>query len=358
MLARKGRTSRRSKHSAGGESEENEAPSRSRESSGGGGNEIDNFAKEVLSALSSDSLPPLPHYYSLYFEKLLDDMPMEFQKSMSDLMEGESNTEDEKRMKIEQQLQQGFSFSKEILQNVAIFYKNLNTMAEVSKRRFNEADSINNPAAIKNLSNALSKDLEKLMMILNKQSGNIKALYNKSAKIIKEVEGETIYDPIYNIFNKRYLIDQVRSELKQMVKFSHESSLIVAALRTSVVNKISDKQLVMINRTISKLLLKTSRRSDVVAFVGNGVFSMLLKHTDQTNAVRASERLADLMGQSHFFMGDEEISLDITIGISILNIEKEAEQVIAEGLDAQESADKDGHLVYQVYGNDEPKGDL
>ena len=355
MLARKGRASRRSQRSE--EESDNEASSssdgRSR-SSGDGGNEIENFAKEVLSALSADSLPPLPHYYQLYFDKMLSDMPMEFQKSMSDLMEGESNTEDEKRMRIEQQLQQGFIFSKEILQNVAVFYKNLNTMVEVSKRRMKEAESMNNPAAIKNLSVAVSKDLEKLKLILSKQTGNIKTLYNKSATIIKEVEGETIYDPKFNIYNKRYLLEQVKGELAQMAKFSHNSTLLVTALRSTVIKRVNEKQLIMINRTISKLLLKTSRRSDIVAYVGNGVFAMLLKHTDQANGVRASERLADLMGQTHFFMGEEEIRLDITIGISILSVEKEVEQVIAEGLDAQEESDKSEDMVYHVYATDAP----
>lgn len=316
--------------------------------------QLDSFAKEVLNALNFDSMPPFPNYYQLYFEKMLDEKPYEFKKSITELLETESNSEDEKRMRIEQQLQQGFSFSKEILQHVAVLYKNVNAMVHVAQRRIKDAQGINNPSAVKNLTLAVNKDLEKLLAILNKQSVNIKNLYTKSAKIIKEVEGGTIYDAQYGIFNKRYLVEQVGNELAQMKKFNHESSLIISKLSSSVAIEVNEKQLAMINRTISKLFLKTSRRSDVVAHLGEGMFAMLLKHTDLENAARASGRLADMTGQSHFFIGDNEVKLEIKIGIVGLDTEKEVEQIVAEAMDAQLQADRSSE-EYVIF-SDEHEG--
>lgn len=310
--------------------------------------QLDAFAREVLSALGTDSMPPFPSYFQLYFEKMLDEKPYEFKKQITELLETESSTEDEKRMRIEQQLQQGFSFSKEILQHVALLYKNVNAMVHVAQRRIKDAQGINNPSAVKNLTLAVSKDLEKLLAILNKQSVNIKNLYTKSAKIIKEVEGGTIYDAQYGIFNKRYLVDQIGTEVQQMKKFNHESSLIISKLSSSVALEVNEKQLGMINRTISKLFLKTSRRSDVVAHLGEGMFAMLLKHTDIENASRASGRLADMTGQSHFFIGDNEVKLEIKIGIAALDTEKEVEQIVAEAMDAQLQADRSSEM-YVVF---------
>lgn len=313
-------------------------------------NDLDMFAREVLEALSNDNLPPFPNYYQLYFEKLLDEKPYDFRKNINELMESESGAEDEKRMRIEQQLQEGFSISKEILQNVATLYKNVNTMSTVSKKRIVDAKGINNPSAVKNLTLALGNDLDKLVGVLNRQAGAIKTLYTKSAKIIKEVEGETIYDATYGIFNRRYLLEQIGAELKAMKKFEHSSSMIVARLHRNIVDEVqSEKQIALINRTVSKLFLKTSRRSDVVAHIGDGVFSMLLKHTDVDNAVRAATRLSEMLAASHFFIGDKEVRLQISIGIIALSQDEEVEMILANALDAMEEADHDEEALYKVF---------
>lgn len=350
MLTRKGRPAPTSSSDTEEDLQEPGAANSLSSSSGGrdSQSQLDQFAKKILVQLSNDSMPPFPSYYQLYFEKMLDEMPFEFKKQISELIETESDTENEKRMRIEQQLQQGFSFSKEILQEVSILYKNVNAMVQVAQRRIADAKAINNPSAVKNLTLAVGKDLEKLLLILNRQSVNIKTLYAKSAQIIKEVQGETVYDAQYGIFNKRYLVEQVRNEVMQMKKFNHTSTLIVAKLSSSVAIEVNEKQLAMINRTISKLFLKTSRRSDVVAHLGDGMFAMLLKHTDIENASRACGRLGDMTGQTHFFIGENEIKLEIKIGIAPLAIDKEVENIVAEAMDAQLQADRSAE-VFKVF---------
>jgi len=345
MLTKKSR--RGSRRGAGSENVESSGAASS-EMTGDFNSDLENFAKDVLKAMSQDNMPPFSSYYQLYFDKLLDDKPYEFRKQVSELLESESNSEDEKQMRLEQQLQQGFTFSKEMLQNVATLYKATSTMIEISKKRLKESEAINNPSAVKNLTYSIQRDMEKLMGILNKQSTSIKTLYNKSAKIIQEVQGETIYDAVYGIFNKRYIMDQIKYETTQMQKFNHESSFIVTKLARSVEKETNDKQLAMINRTISKLLLKTSRRSDVVGHLGDGFFAMLLKHTDTQNAIRASGRLADMVGASHFFLGEKEVKLEIKIGIAALDANQEVESIIASALDAQDNADKAEGTIYAV----------
>lgn len=324
------------------------------------GSEVEQFAREVLEELSKDNLPPFPSYYQLYFEKMLDDKPYEVRKSISEMIETESNTEDEKRMRMEQQLQDGFTLFREILQNVATLFKNVSNMTIISKRRMQEIKNVNNPSAVQNLTHALNSDLQKLTASLNAQAVVIKNLYTKSAKIIQEVKGETIYDSQYGIFNRRYLSEQVAAEIVQMSKFDHKSSLIIARLKNIIKDKISnEKQLALINRTISKLFMKTSRRSDVVAHYGDGAFAMLLKHTDEQNAIRTANRVADMTSGSHFFIADQEIKLEVVIGIATLDTTTEAETVIVRALDAMNSADVQnmGYLVAEVE-NDESDSNL
>ncbi|MGE4294333.1 MAG: GGDEF domain-containing protein [Campylobacterales bacterium] len=343
MLSRKGVNTAASAPSAASPS-----ASLSSVASAESGGEVEKFAREVLQQLSQENLPPFPSYYQLYFEKMLDEKPYEFRKSITEMIETESNTEDEKRMRMEQQLQDGFALFKEILQNVATLFKNVSTMTNVSKRRMVEAKGINNPSAVQNLTLALNNDLEKLTKVLNMQAVTIKNLYTKSAKIIQEVKGETIYDAQYGIFNKRYLAEQLATEIAQMSKFNHQSSLIIAKLSSKIRDKISnEKQLGLINRTISKLFMKTSRRSDVVAHYGDGSFAMLLKHTDEQNATRAALRVADMTSGSHFFIADQEIKLEIAIGISVLSTRQDAETVMVRALDAMNKADTQGK-TYEI----------
>ncbi|MDR2151351.1 MAG: diguanylate cyclase [Helicobacteraceae bacterium] len=318
-----------------------------------GGGELENFARGVLEDLAKDNLPPLPNYYQLYFEKALDEKSYEFRKAMSDMIEGESSSEDEKRMRMERQLQDGFGVFKEILQNVATLFKNVSNMTQISKRRMQEAKAINNPGAVQNLSLALNNDLEKLTLALNSQAIVIKNLYAKSAKILQEVKGETIYDSQYGIFNKRYLTDQIRAEIAQIGKFNHQSSLMLAKLSAKIKDRISsEKQLGLINRTISKLFMKTSRRSDVVAHFGDGCFGILLKHTDEQNASRAALRVAEMTNGSHFFIADQEIKLEICVGVAALSVSQEAETVMVRALDAMNKADAEGK-VFEVASSEE-----
>ena len=313
-----------------------------------GAGELENFARGVLEDLAKDNLPPLPNYYQLYFEKALDEKPYEFRKAMSDMIEGESSSEDEKRMRMERQLQEGFGIFKEILQNVATLFKNVSNMAQISRRRTQEARAINNPSAVQNLALALNNDLEKLTLALNSQAIVIKNLYAKSAKIIQDVKGETIYDSQYGIFNKRYLTEQIRAEIAQIGKFEHQSTLMLAKLNGKIKERVSsEKQLGLINRTISKLFMKTSRRSDVVAHFGDGCFGILLKHTDEQNASRAALRVAEMTSGSHFFIADQEIKLEICIGVAALSVSQEAETVMVRALDAMNKADAEGK-VFEV----------
>ncbi len=101
-------------------------------------------------------------------------------------------------------------------------------------------------------------------------------------------------------------------------------------------------------RTIARLLMKTSRRSDVVAHYGDGVFAMILKHTDIPNAKRASERLCDLVSTSNFFLAEKEIQLKISIGIANIDAERSVEETLVCGLNAMEHAYANDSEDYSV----------
>ena len=132
-------------------------------------------------------------------------------------------------------------------------------------------------------------------------------------------------------------------------EFHHKSSLIMIELSRELKKSVkNEKAVLLMVRTIARLLLKTSRRSDIVAHYGNGVFSMLLKHTDIESAKKASERLCELVSNSNFFLADREIQLKISIGVTDIDPEFSVEEIVVSALDGIEKAYELKNVDYAV----------
>ncbi len=315
--------------------------------SSGGGTPLDQFAAEVIAKIAEEGLPPIPSYYELYFETMLQDKPFDFRKEVAEQLSSQDSGGDEKRVLLETKLKEGFTSIKDILQNVSVLYKQILSVIETTKKRSQEAKGINNPAAVQNFATTLSSDAEMLANFLSKQATIFKDLYQKSANIVKEVETESIFDSRYGIYNKRYLCAQIEQEQKMIVKYGHSSTLLLSSLSAKVIEDIgNDKGVSLVNKTMAKLFMKTSRRSDVVAYFGQGIFALLLKHTDPKNAVRTAERLYDMMSSTNFFLGDKEVELRICCGIVGLSKEKTADETIESALTALRTCDENAMGPY------------
>ena len=95
---------------------------------------------------------------------------------------------------------------------------------------------------------------------------------------------------------------------------------------------------------------KTSRRTDIVAHLGDSIFGMLLKHTDRIGACQTVERLADMISNSTIFLEGEEINIKVIAGIvEIMQIE-EVEKLLSFALEVMEKAQKDNVLYYTYEG--------
>ena len=98
-------------------------------------------------------------------------------------------------------------------------------------------------------------------------------------------------------------------------------------------------------------MLKTSRRTDSVAHLGNGVFAMLLKHTDRIGAGKTVERLSDIINTSAIFLEGEEINVEIVAGVVEIISEEDVEICLSHTLKKMEEAQKDNVLYYVYEGN-------
>lgn len=311
--------------------------------------DLEIFAKEVLTALISDNLPPTPNNFALYFDRILDEKSESLRRQIGAILEFEEDDQSEKSIELEKTLKQGFSSVKSILQLSATLYKNISLMEKILEKRSEEIKNIPSLVGANDLLASLSNDVNKLNTILKKQVSHMKTIYDETASIVKQVENETIFDNQYGVYNKRYLIAKLEQERNLIDEFKHKSSLITVRLSKETANTMqSEKAQQLMVRTVARLLLKTSRRSDIVAHYGDGIFAMVLKHTDIDSAKRASERLYDLVASSNFFLAEQEIQLRIAIGVTELNASTSVEQTLVCTLNAMDSTDTDSSLHYSV----------
>jgi len=313
--------------------------------------DIEIYSKEVLKSLIKDNLPPTPNNFSLYFDRLLEDKSENLRKQIMSMLELEESNDAENTILLEQSLKQGFTSVKNILNITTGLYKNIALMAKILQKRKAELDDSKDDNGSKSIIAALEGDVSKLNDILKKQNANLKGQYDETAKVIKNVENETIFDNKYGVYNKRYLLTKIEREIALVKEFNHSSSLIMIELNRELIQEVkNEKATILMTRTIARLLLKTSRRSDTVAYYGNGLFSMLLKHTSVENAKKTSERLVDLVSNSNFFLADKEIQLKIAIGITDINPSNSVEEIVVSAMNGIEKAylDKDTDFAVSI----------
>ncbi|MDD5716945.1 MAG: diguanylate cyclase [Sulfuricurvum sp.] len=311
--------------------------------------DLEIFSKEVLNALISDNLPPTPSNFALYFDRILEDKSESLRRQIGAILELEEGNQDEKSVELEKTLKQGFSSIKSLLQLSATLYKNIALMEKILDKRKDEIKSIPSLSGANELLSSLGNDVGKLSGILKKQVTHMKSIYDETATIVKQVENETIFDDQYGVYNKRYLLTKLDQERNLIDEFKHKSSLITVRLSRETSSTMqSDKAQQLMVRTVARLLLKTSRRSDIVAHYGEGIFAMVLKHTDIESAKKASERLYDLVASSNFFLAEKEIQLRIAIGVVELNSSVGMEQTLLCTLNAMDTADNTPNTRYMV----------
>jgi GGDEF domain-containing protein len=309
---------------------------------------LEKFAKKVFDKLIEDGVPPLPSYYKVYFFNLLEDEPVDFKKQIYEIISLEDSHEVDKDFELEKKLKLSFRYTKELLQHTAIVYKNTTQLREILANQLKEISHITSPKILEKLIQQLENKIDLVYKKLEKENKLIKQLYAKNVEIIKDIESNSLFDPKYGVYNKAYFLKLIDKEAKLISKFSHISSIVVLKLKDSIVSSLSDKGKVLANRSLAKMLLKTSRRTDEIAHLGDGVFGMLLKHTDRIGAGRTVERIADMIGNAAIFLEGEELELSIVGGITEIKEKKEAEKYLQEALNAMKKAEEE-KILYTVY---------
>lgn len=296
--------------------------------------ELEKFAALVLKVMGDENIPPTPNNFQIYFDKLLESKPIALKKRINDFLELETTNNDENHARIEQEVKESFTHIKNIMQVVSTVYRNLNVMQEIIKKRSSQLETNTNPLSIQNIVASLNDDLNKMFALTTKQIDLLKEYYQKTTTVLQEVDSHSIFDVKYGVYNRRYLLKSLQDEIKLIKNYAHATTFVLARVKEDTLERIinkKDKDTVV--RNIAKLLLKTSRRSDIVAHFGDGIFAMILKHTDLVGAKKACDRISELVYQTTFFVGTGEVETDIELSIVALDTEHHPEEFIAATLE-------------------------
>jgi diguanylate cyclase (GGDEF)-like protein len=307
--------------------------------------EIELFAQKVLDKMIEENIYPIPYYYNIYFFNMLEEENENFKKSVMEIIALESSNELDESLKFEQQLKKSFQYSKKIVKDTAMIYKLSSLLKEKSNYFLKEVDGVASPQAFKNILLNTKKNIDVINKKITQSLQELKDIYAQNLSTLKEIEKESIFDALYGIYNKKFFLSEVEKEIKQIKSLKHISSIIILKVKDNIINQLkSEKSKIIVNKMIARILLKTSRRTDIVAHLGDGKFAMLLKHTDRIGAMKTSERLSDMIMNSAMFIEDKELEMQIAIGLSELTINSDKEKTINCIYNKLEEAEKENQL--------------
>ena len=125
-------------------------------------------------------------------------------------------------------------------------------------------------------------------------------------------------DGLTKLFNKRYLMDRLDSELKFAQR--HETALSLLLLDIDHFKKVNDTyghlagDAVLAN--LSQVLLRAVRNEDVVARFGGEEFAIILRAIGVEPGLQMAERLRRLVEQTAATFGEHHLKATVSIGVA------------------------------------------
>lgn len=133
--------------------------------------------------------------------------------------------------------------------------------------------------------------------ILSRAQGALRVKRTQDAlqERIAGLEGEGIIDPATGLWNTRQWNLRLTEEYERARRYNGSLSIVVAEIEdlTAMLEAYGDVAEQQIIRHVSSLLLARVRNVDFLAYLGDGLFGVLLPHSPLSSAARVAERLQE-----------------------------------------------------------------
>ncbi|WP_297195407.1 diguanylate cyclase [uncultured Campylobacter sp.] len=306
------------------------------------GGELEKFSRSVIDQLIKDNVPPIPENYKIYFIKLLHEQStMTFRKKISEMMNFE-DVEDSKQVFIEKTVKKAFAELSLLMQDIAMVYKNTGVMEGVLQKKMSELSINSSELSIKNILSDLSVDIERFDSVLKKYSYDIKAHFENILDSCKSIEQKSDFDPTYETYNKKFLLDLIEKSKDGYAKYNYQNSLILFKIKDALLNNISEqKDRLILQKNITKTLSKLLDSGDVMAYYDNGIFAIVLRHTNMQNAQKKAETLLESAYNTTFFLGGSEIDMNLEMAVGMIKDDANTDKFIERLIRAMAKTSKD-----------------
>ncbi len=287
------------------------------------------FSKQVIEKMINEKIPATPENYSIYFEKLLEEKPLVQRKNILKVLDAEAIEEHNYVAQVENNIKESFSQIKAILDTVSNMYSKINKLRKLTKIKKQEILNGSGQVALV----AYKENLDEVIETLEKQQASLKERYIEVSESIKQFHKNSIFDPKYDVYNKNYLFKALEAEKKNISTFGHESSILAFKIQTESFEKIKlrkDQELVIKN--VANMIMNRSRRSDIVAHLGNDIFIILLKHTNVSQAQKAIESIDHMISFTNYIVDSQNIDIALDFAATKIVTHQTKEQIISTAI--------------------------
>ena len=204
----------------------------------------------------------------------------------------------------------------------AIYLQSVNVAHGFRKNDLFFLTSLSTPIALA-IENALlyarSKRAEER---LQKASDDLeKKVMNRTSELKKakdKLEQLSITDGLSGLYNYRYLIHSIESELRRAIRYHRTLALLLMDidyfknLNDTYGHPCGD----YVIKTVGKLLKSNVRATDVVARYGGDELAVMLIETNTKSALEVAEKLKQEIGSHIFQWQTKQLSVNVSIGLA------------------------------------------
>lgn len=311
---------------------------------------IAQIAQNTINALSQEGLPNLPSNFELYFDKFLEKESPVVQRNIKKIMNIQSDLQ-ERALNFEKSVGESLKTIKQILDCLSVVYQNFIVSQNIVKKYAKDMQQADNKLVFKNVMDFFEKDTNKIAGIVSTQLDQIRQLYNSADKTLKTIAASSVYDLTLDVYNKHYFLNILQKEYLLCKQFNHSSVLIYITLSKQISLKVGVESATyaMLLKTTARFLQKHIRSSDILAYLGDGLFGILLKFSDIVEAQDMCVDLQQIAQGTDIFITDSTLQLELTASLTKIM----GERTLSESMSAAKSTlnialeNKEACKIYQ-----------
>jgi diguanylate cyclase (GGDEF)-like protein len=144
---------------------------------------------------------------------------------------------------------------------------------------------------------------------------------NRTAELVRansKLEKLSVTDGLTELFNYRYLIQSIESELRRSTRYHRSLALLLIDI--DYFKNLNDTYGHLcgdyVIRTVAKLLKNNVRGTDIVARYGGDELAVLLIETHTKSALEVAEKLKEAIASHAFQWQTQELSVEVSIGMA------------------------------------------